>query len=380
MSNSPLATYIDTSTGNWNYRPSPTISRITIHHAAGIASMETFSAILRSGRECSWNYAIANDGTIGLFVDESHRAWTSSSAANDNIAVTIEVSNSEVGGNWPVSDAAYESILKLCTDICRRNNITKLTYTGQLSGSNLTMHQWFASTACPGEYLKSKFPSIAATVNARLASGSDDSEIITDNAYSNAMTGIIDRSQINYKYLTPYIITMSRTFKNVDIKSLKNKGVVGVIIEAGYLYDVVHKEVPYRNPQLTPIYELCKSNELSVGLYCHVKARNVNEAKKELYYLSLCIRTVPPLLGMWLKLELTGSKDTNHKIIDTYYDTLVKLGLKGKVGFYVTPEELSKIDWKSYCDKWYLWMIKPIQSLSDIDQLLVPQFFMLEGV
>ena len=42
-----------------------------------------------------------------------------------------------------------------------------LNFTGDKKG-NLTMHKWFAATACPGEYLESKFPYIAEEVNKRL--------------------------------------------------------------------------------------------------------------------------------------------------------------------------------------------------------------------
>jgi nucleoid-associated protein YgaU len=52
-------------------------------------------------------------------------------------------------------------------DICQRNGIEKLNYTGDKSG-NLTMHKWFAATGCPGPYLESKFPYIAEEVNKRL--------------------------------------------------------------------------------------------------------------------------------------------------------------------------------------------------------------------
>ena len=53
-------------------------------------------------------------------------------------------------------------------DICKRNKIAKLNFTGDKSG-NLTMHKYFQATACPGEYLASKFPYIASEVNKRLA-------------------------------------------------------------------------------------------------------------------------------------------------------------------------------------------------------------------
>ena len=46
--------------------------------------------------------------------------------------------------------------------------MAKLEYTGDKNGS-LTMHCFYAATACPGPYLKSKFAEIAKTVTARLA-------------------------------------------------------------------------------------------------------------------------------------------------------------------------------------------------------------------
>jgi len=144
------------------------IDTITIHHMATVSSAEACAAsFLPTSRKASANYCIGNDGDVVLSVDESRRAWTSSNAANDNRAITIEVSNSERGGDWPVSDAALNKLLDLCEDICRRNGIEKLSYTGDLSG-NMTLHKWFASTACPGPYLESKMPWIAEEVNRRL--------------------------------------------------------------------------------------------------------------------------------------------------------------------------------------------------------------------
>jgi hypothetical protein len=83
------------------------------------------------------------------------------------MAVTIEVANDVTGGNWHVSDKALASLIDLCTDICKRNGIVKLNFTGDKNG-NLTMHKYFAATACPGAYLESKFPYIAEEVNKRL--------------------------------------------------------------------------------------------------------------------------------------------------------------------------------------------------------------------
>jgi hypothetical protein len=151
------------------YNPKGVIDTITIHHTAGKLSIESLGNVFSSGsREASSNYGVGDDGRIGMYVEEKDRSWCTSSAANDYRAITIEVVNSQSGGNWPVSDKALATTIKLCIDICKRNNIKKINFTGDKKG-NLTMHKWFASTSCPGPYLESKFPYIANEINKALA-------------------------------------------------------------------------------------------------------------------------------------------------------------------------------------------------------------------
>ena len=168
MSNSPLVQYTRLSP-NCNKPRNKPITKITIHHTAGVLSVETLGNIFApSSRQASSNYGIGSDGRIGMYVEECNRAWTSSNATNDNQAITIEVSNSANGGNWPVSDHVLSRLIELCVDICKRNGIKELNYTGDKNG-NLTRHNMFASTTCPGPYLQSKFPYIASEVNKRLS-------------------------------------------------------------------------------------------------------------------------------------------------------------------------------------------------------------------
>ena len=146
--NSPLATYTRISPNRNSPRNQP-ITKITIHHMAGVCSVEQFGNIVApTSRQMSSNYAIGNDVRIGLFCPESDRSWCSSSPWNDNRAITIEVSNCEIGGDWAISEAAYKSLIELCIDICKRNGIKKLEFTGDQNGS-LTYHYMFAATGCP---------------------------------------------------------------------------------------------------------------------------------------------------------------------------------------------------------------------------------------
>ena len=168
MSDSTLAVYTAISP-NCNSPRSQPISKITVHHMAGNTTLEAFGSIVgKASRQMSANYAIDSNGRIGLFCHEADRSWCSSSPWNDQRAVTIEVANDGGAPDWHISDKAYAALLDLCTDICRRNGIKELTYTGDKNGS-LTMHCFYAATACPGPYLKSKFAEIAKTVTARLA-------------------------------------------------------------------------------------------------------------------------------------------------------------------------------------------------------------------
>lgn len=171
MSNSSLVSYIRISPN----RTSPryhTIKNIIIHHMAGDLSVETCGNVFApTSRQASSNYGIGSDGRIGMYVEEKDRAWTTGNQI-DHSSITIEVADDKIGGGWHSSDKAMASLVNLCVDICKRNGIKKLNYTGNKSG-NLLMHKWYQATDCPGAYLESKFSWIASEVNKKL-NGQDD--------------------------------------------------------------------------------------------------------------------------------------------------------------------------------------------------------------
>ena len=163
---SDLVSYVCPSPNCTAQRTHP-VDTITVHHVAGDASVEALGALFADPkRQASSNYGIGSDGRIACFVPEESRSWCSGDRENDMRAITIEVSNCGGAPDWPVSDEAYEALLALCTDICRRHGF-RLRYTGDKTGS-LTMHKWFQPTACPGPWLESRFPAIAEEVNRRL--------------------------------------------------------------------------------------------------------------------------------------------------------------------------------------------------------------------
>lgn len=171
--NSPLVTYKRLT----NNRTSPrnhAIDTITIHCIVGQwTAKQGCDYFATTDRQCSANYVVGKDGSIGLSVEEKDRPWCSSNAANDNRAITIEVA-SDTSHPYAVTDKAYEALIKLVADICKRNGIKKLLWkadkslVGQVDKQNMTVHRWFANKSCPGEYLYSRHSDIAAKVNALL--------------------------------------------------------------------------------------------------------------------------------------------------------------------------------------------------------------------
>ncbi len=173
--NSPLVSCTRLSP-NCNDRTAK-IDTITIHHMACCLSVESCGAgFALESRRASSNYGIDSTGKIALYVPEDKRSWCSSNTANDNRAVTIEVANSKASDPWPVSDAAYNSLIELVTDICKRNGIKKLVWSDDVNdriqhrnGCNMTVHRDYAATLCPGPYLMQRMGRLAEAVNARLA-------------------------------------------------------------------------------------------------------------------------------------------------------------------------------------------------------------------
>ena len=173
MADSKLVDYEFYNHKHWNDRQGNKVDKIVIHHAASVISVEQLGQVF-SSRNSSATYGIGSDGRVGQYVSEQYRPWTTSSWAIDKRAITIEVSNSETGGEWPVSDKALQVLIELVADICRRNGIKKCSYTGTKYGV-LQMHKWYANTACPGPYLGGKFNYISEEVNKLLkADGKED--------------------------------------------------------------------------------------------------------------------------------------------------------------------------------------------------------------
>lgn len=177
MSNSKLVSVTKLSPCHSGLR-THTIDRITPHCVVGQLSAESICNCFTSpSREASCNYGIGTDGRVALVVEEKNRSWCSSSNANDQRAVTIECA-SGLEEPYTMNRKVYKSLVKLCVDICKRNNKKKLLWFNSKSKSLsykpksdemvLTVHRWFDNKSCPGNWLYSRLGNLAKTVTKKL--------------------------------------------------------------------------------------------------------------------------------------------------------------------------------------------------------------------
>jgi len=160
------------------------IDTIIIHCMAGTYDAKRCGQLFANPkRGASSHYGISSNGEIWQYVPEKYRAWTTggdktcngwTGSDYDHRSITIEVSNTTLGPDWYVSSQAMTSIINLCADICKRNGIPKLLWSnnpklvGNASLQNMAVHRWFASKACPGNFLMMCMPNIALAVNQQL--------------------------------------------------------------------------------------------------------------------------------------------------------------------------------------------------------------------
>ena len=118
---------------------------IGLHHMAGVLTAKTCGQIFQKvGRKASSNYGIGSDNLVGLYVDENDIPWTNSNWKSNCESITIEVANSKVGGDYPISDKNIKILIKLMADIAIRNKFGTL-----VKGKNVVWHSMYANTNCP---------------------------------------------------------------------------------------------------------------------------------------------------------------------------------------------------------------------------------------
>lgn len=377
------------------------ICKFTPHYMAGNLTLEQCVGCWVN-RDASSNYGIDSDGNIACFVEEENRAWTSSSADNDNQAITVEVANLE-NETGRITDAAWQSLVRLATDICHRYNF-RLNFTGDPSGS-LTMHKMFAATACPGPWIESHMSELAQTVNNNLDTGNFSYSGTASGTTSGPTTGIstvggmtggtivVNDPAIAYaagiegqilfdqEEIYPFVITIDgNTQTELDFDKLKEFDVIGVCIDIGSYFTESHTiNKGFRNSKLDEQFNAVKEAGLAIGIMTTLRSRNEEEALKELYEIRLASRRYRPDIGLWLiPTFYSNDKEYNDELVKVYYDYLIKLGFMDQVGFYCKKDEMEKFNWEDVCEDWYWWMDRHLSNVDNIHDMPTPKFFMYD--
>ena len=180
---------------NHSGRRTHSIDRISPHCVVGQCTAEGLGSwFARKSTQASSNYGIDKDGRVGLYVEEKNRSWCTSSNANDQRAVTIECA-SDTKEPYTMNSKVYNTLVKLCVDICKRNGKKKLlwfgdktktlNYTPKSDEMVITVHRWFANKSCPGNWLYSRLGKLAAEVTKQLGGSSAPKKGLQASALKN---------------------------------------------------------------------------------------------------------------------------------------------------------------------------------------------------
>lgn len=222
MSNSSLVN-VTLLSPNHSGQRTHAIDTITIHCVVGQCTAKRIGEIFQpTSRQASSNYGIGYDGGIGLYVEEKNRSWCSSSNANDQRAITIEVA-SDTTEPYAVTDKAYAALLDLVTDICKRNGIKKLVWStnkedrvNHKNGCNMTVHRDYANKSCPGKYLYDRHGEIAAEVNKRLGATATTETVlyrVQTGAFSKKANADAMLAQVKAKGFDTYMVKVGKLYK-----------------------------------------------------------------------------------------------------------------------------------------------------------------------
>ncbi len=221
MSNSSLVNVtVWCAEGNYGHgRFGRRIEIITLHHMAGILSALQCGRIFQqTGRLASANYGVGKDAEVGLYVDEYNTSYANANWDANCKAVTIEISNSFIGGNYPVSDKVLKKVIQLVADIALRNSLGRL-----VKGKNLTWHSMYSNTYCPGDYLRSKMNYIVSEANKIIEKTDSKGSLfkVQVGAFKNKKYAEALERELKSKKISTYMITKNGYYK-VQVGAFSN--------------------------------------------------------------------------------------------------------------------------------------------------------------
>ena len=210
MSFSKLAT-IKIYSPNRNKQRTNKVIYFTPHCMVGQLTAQRCGELFsKSSYQASSNYGIGTDGKIGGYVDEEDRSWCTSSAWNDNRAITVECA-SDTKHPYAMNQKVWDSLVDLAVDICQRygknkmlwfnDKKTALGYSPKDNEMVITAHRWFAAKACPGDWLYNRLGKLADEVNKELNSQVPTPKLVKEDPKQLYIPSEDDRCQLVWTFL-----------------------------------------------------------------------------------------------------------------------------------------------------------------------------------
>lgn len=165
MSQSSLVTrqwWADPS--NYTAGRSDTIHGIVVHHAASTSFDSIGQVFSQYGRGGSAHYGICED-RIDQYVREEDTAWHCGDWGGNCCTIGIECTNNVGAPDWTISEGTFNTLVKLCADIAKRNGLGKLKFGPYDVYPTLSAHRDWSATYCCGDYLYSRMDELAEKAN-----------------------------------------------------------------------------------------------------------------------------------------------------------------------------------------------------------------------
>lgn len=140
------------------------IRGIAIHHTASTNGTSSAGWFQNPNANASAHYVVDGNKVIQC-VREEDTAWALGDWLGNCAYVSIEVTNSSLGGDYPVSSTSIKTAEKLIADIAKRNNLGKLWLNPDATFPTLSGHRDFVATICPGDYQYSRLQEYADKAN-----------------------------------------------------------------------------------------------------------------------------------------------------------------------------------------------------------------------
>ncbi len=145
------------------------IEGAVLHHGAGLDVLDYVANA--NNRDSHPTYHVATNGKQTGIVHPDRRPFSTAHSV-DRVAIAFEMDNSSVGGNWPVSAKALDTVIETCVDHARQAGLKK--FAKNTPGKDqpgvffIAWHSQYKDTACPGPYVLSEIDWIISECNRRI--------------------------------------------------------------------------------------------------------------------------------------------------------------------------------------------------------------------